>query len=238
VKTITQGETALEYIEATLDDVAVANRLAAEVLGRSLDELPPQTRRLLMLLDEWVTKETERLKKERSNFLFSRRALRAALGWTDFQIRVHLGRLVELEYVLVHRGGRGQSFVYELLYEGQGQDGRPFLIGLVDEELLRRGSTTSTSRGDQAHFEGPLSPARAPIEPTPSPLGIVPAPAPEAAFLPLAAESTGNPLLGAISEAPSYSNEPRAAKEENGITPLPKPVRSGNGSRRYLLRRA
>jgi hypothetical protein len=32
----------------------------------------------------------------------------------------------------VHRGGRGQSFVYELLYDGQGQDGRPFLMQLLD----------------------------------------------------------------------------------------------------------
>ena len=31
----------------TLDDIALANRLALELLGRSLDELPPQTRRLL-----------------------------------------------------------------------------------------------------------------------------------------------------------------------------------------------
>jgi len=31
------------YIEVTVDDVALANRLAHEVLGRSLDELPPQT---------------------------------------------------------------------------------------------------------------------------------------------------------------------------------------------------
>ena len=30
----------------------MANRLAQEVLGRSLDELPPQTRRLLLLMDD------------------------------------------------------------------------------------------------------------------------------------------------------------------------------------------
>ncbi len=33
--------------KSRLDDIAVANRLACEVLGRSVDELPPQTRRLL-----------------------------------------------------------------------------------------------------------------------------------------------------------------------------------------------
>ena len=36
-----------EFIRVTLDDIALANRLAPELLGRSLDELPPQTRRLL-----------------------------------------------------------------------------------------------------------------------------------------------------------------------------------------------
>ena len=39
----------LSYIEVTLSDIETANRLAHEVLGRSLDELPPQTRRLLLL---------------------------------------------------------------------------------------------------------------------------------------------------------------------------------------------
>ena len=29
-------------------------------------------------------------------------------GWSDTQLRVHLERLVDLEYLLVHRGGRGQ----------------------------------------------------------------------------------------------------------------------------------
>ena len=32
--------------------------------------------------------------------------------------------------MLVHRGGRGQSFVYELLYCGEGEDGNCFLLGL------------------------------------------------------------------------------------------------------------
>ena len=40
----------LHYIEVTLQDIAAANTLAHEVLGRSLDELPPQTRRLLELV--------------------------------------------------------------------------------------------------------------------------------------------------------------------------------------------
>jgi hypothetical protein len=43
---------------------------------------------------------------------------------------------VELEYILTHRGGRGQSFLYELLYTGEGGDGSKFLMGLIDPDKL------------------------------------------------------------------------------------------------------
>jgi DNA primase len=46
--------------------------------------------------------------------------VRRHVGWSDFQVRTHLQKLVDLEYVLTHRGGRGQSFVYELVYGGDG----------------------------------------------------------------------------------------------------------------------
>ena len=49
---------------------------------------------------------------------------------------VHLGRLVELEYVLQYQGGRGLQAVYELAYDGEGQDGTSFLPGLVDPATL------------------------------------------------------------------------------------------------------
>ena len=58
---------------------------------------------------------------ERADFRFSRRDVRAYTGWGDTQLKVHLHRLEELEYLLVHRGGRGQSFVYELLFESKGR---------------------------------------------------------------------------------------------------------------------
>jgi DNA primase len=45
-RTLPSGQ---RFIEVTLDDIALANELAPEILGRSLDELPPQTRRLLGL---------------------------------------------------------------------------------------------------------------------------------------------------------------------------------------------
>ena len=41
-----------------------------------------------------------------------------------------------MEYLLIHRGGRGQSFVYELLYSGEGETGKSFLSGLIDINRL------------------------------------------------------------------------------------------------------
>ena len=45
---------------------------------------------------------------------FSRREVREHTSWGHTQVKVHMQRLEELEYVHVHRGVRGQSFVYAL----------------------------------------------------------------------------------------------------------------------------
>ena len=123
-------------VEVTLDDIGIANGLASEVLGRSLDEMPPQTRRFLGLVYRMVREECVRLCVEQCDYRFRRRQVCGYTTWSLTQVRAHLERLIELEYVLVHRGGRGQSFVYELLYKGEGLDGKPFLMGLLDVEKL------------------------------------------------------------------------------------------------------
>jgi len=115
-KTIARDGKTLTYIEVTPADIAVANRLAAAVLGRSLDELPPQTRRFLDQLDAWVTRECTSQRCLRSDFRFLARDAREVLGLGATQVKLHLHRLVELEYVLVHRAPRGQGVSYELVY--------------------------------------------------------------------------------------------------------------------------
>jgi DNA primase len=132
VKTVSHHGEAVEYVEVTLSDLGLANLLADEVLGRSLDELPPQTRRVLLLLDEMVAEACESQGIERSAYRFTRRALRERTGLGGTQVKLHLGRLEDLEYVLAHPGGRGQSVAYELVYDGKGKDGAPFLAGLID----------------------------------------------------------------------------------------------------------
>jgi hypothetical protein len=146
----------VEYVLTELDDIALANRLASEVFGRTLDELAPQTRKLVIKLEQMVREQCARLKMTREDFRFSRKDVRAYTGLSQGQLQIHLNRLVDLEYLVVHRGGRGQSYVYELLYDGQGQDGKPFVMGLLDvEELRRRTATTKSSQGSEGGFSGP-----------------------------------------------------------------------------------
>jgi hypothetical protein len=92
---------------------------------------------LLELVTAMVDQQCRAQAITRCDHRFSRRDVREHTNWSDFQVKMHMKKLEELEYVLVHRGGRGQSFVYELLYDGAGRDGKPFLMGLVDVQTLR-----------------------------------------------------------------------------------------------------
>jgi hypothetical protein len=157
IKTTVHDGEALEYVEVALADIETANRLAHEALGRSLDELPPQTRRLLWMIEGMVKQHCERLAIAKSDYRFSRREVREFSGWSDFQVKAHMHKLEEMEYVLVHRGGRGQSFVYELLYDGQGRDGSPFLMGLVDVEQLKKYPYDKKKEHQKPNLEHPSS---------------------------------------------------------------------------------
>ncbi len=145
----------VEYVEVVATDIETANRLAHEVLGRSLDELPPQTRRLLGLIDAMVSEACEALAMDRPDYRFSRRAVREHTGWGNTQLKLHLRRLEELEYLLVHQGGRGQSFVYELVYVAGDESERPRLPGLIEVEALRYDGKKSGQAGEKS---GPSRP--------------------------------------------------------------------------------
>lgn len=125
-------------VEATIEDVQLANKLVSETMGSSLDDLLPQTRQLLVLIDNMVNQQSKDQKLGRNLVRFTQRQLREAFGWGDFQLRKHLKRLVELEYLIPYRTGERNQREYELLYDGQGRDGESFLLGLVDVAKLRR----------------------------------------------------------------------------------------------------
>jgi hypothetical protein len=146
------------HIKTTLEDIEVANKIAPEVLGRSLDELPPQTRRVLELVCEMVGERCRAQGIDRSDLRFTRREVREHTGLGNTQLKVHLHRLEELEYLLVHAGGRGQSLVYELVYEGDPKRGAPLLTGLIDVERLETHKYDPKRLGPTGQRSGPSRP--------------------------------------------------------------------------------
>jgi DNA primase len=139
----------VQYIEVTLSDIETANRLAHEVLGRTLDELPPQTRRLLHLIHEMVIAQCRHHDMTQADYRFSRREVREATGWGNTQLKVHLQRLVELEYLLIHRAGHAQRHLYELLYDGEPSASETHLNGLIEVARLRDGCAYDANRSEQ-----------------------------------------------------------------------------------------
>ena len=140
----------VSYIEATPDDIQTADRLMKNLLERSLDELPPQTRKLLDLITQMVA--------GRKEFRFSRRDVREHTQWGHTQLKIHLHRLEELEYLIVHQGGRGQSFVYELhdydsnksaLEENLSRPSRPQVGGMSGGGRV---TPTPITTGSGAHY--------------------------------------------------------------------------------------
>ncbi len=117
IKTDTRHGETLEYIEATKDDVKLARELVRQVLAPSLDELPAHTRRLLARIEKMAQEECERLQVESDQYRFTRRTVRQYTRWGDTQLRLHLRRLEEMEYLIVRRGGPGQTFVYQLRFD-------------------------------------------------------------------------------------------------------------------------
>ncbi|QPQ23881.1 CHC2 zinc finger domain-containing protein [Lonsdalea populi] len=126
VKTVSHRGQVIEYIEVERSDIVLANNLAHEILGRTLDEMPPQTRKLLMLIQGWVADSGQ----PKAEYHFTRKQLRDAVQWGDTQLKIHLARLVELEYLLLHK--RGLTFCYELLFDGDAQADNTHLCGLID----------------------------------------------------------------------------------------------------------
>jgi DNA primase catalytic core len=132
-KTATVDGQAVSYIEATREDILLANRLCHRVLGRSLDELPPGARRLLDALEQLVAAAAGERGVSRERLRFTRRELRERLLLGDTQLKVHLARLVGLELVHAHRGAHG-AYVYELAWDGDQAAGGVLLPGLIDPD--------------------------------------------------------------------------------------------------------
>ena len=131
------GQREIEMLPVTLEDIEAANKIAPEVLGRSLDELPPQTRRLLESIKQLMRQKLEANPSyEQNTTFFSRKELRDFTGWSQMQIRRHLERLVDLEHVSLQSGRNGTAMSYSLLVDCN-DEGAAYQVGLINVEKLK-----------------------------------------------------------------------------------------------------
>jgi DNA primase catalytic core len=143
-----------EYIETTLDDIAIANDLAHQLFGHSLDDLSRPSRELLRLIVDHAARKPE---KKASGATFNRRELREAFKWGDTRLRTHLDELVEMEYLTVLSGRFGQSYQYRLCHVPTEEPGR-FLAGLKSVEQVRKEANLAGVLTHLAPQNGHLAP--------------------------------------------------------------------------------
>mgnify|MGYP000224021848 CR=1 FL=1 len=128
------------YIEATVEDYAIAYQLALRVLWVSLDELSRWSRELVESCRRQVedgsraqpdTHPAKQLTAD--DFHWTRRQLREYLGWPDKRLRACLDELVSLEYMQILDGSKGKTFVYRL---NPNFSHSPKALGLLTPEQL------------------------------------------------------------------------------------------------------
>lgn len=131
------GVQPLSYIEVTRDDIKHANRLALSVLAASVSELSAPARNLLVHIHAFVKQYCEDHKLTAREYVFTRKTIRDAIGWSDWQVRTHIRELEELEYLKARCGAWGKEYVYELLYDGETVDATEQGLTLVDPDTLK-----------------------------------------------------------------------------------------------------
>jgi DNA primase len=131
-----EGET-VRFIEVTRDDIRHANRLALPVLGASCSELSAPARNLLIHIHAFVKQHCDANKLSAREYVFTRKTIRDAIGWSDWQVRTHIRELEELEYLKARCGAWGKEYVYELLFDGECVDDQERGLTLIDPDTLK-----------------------------------------------------------------------------------------------------
>lgn len=137
VKRASEGDNEVEYVEVALEDIALANELAGEVLKRSLDEVSPPVRGMY--------REFRALCKQRADVAgcrpdqvqLSRREIREATGWSDWQVRTYCQQLADMEYLYAVSGNNGKRFVYELAFYTDDEEEASGMRGLASVDQLK-----------------------------------------------------------------------------------------------------
>jgi DNA primase len=115
IKRAVEGTTEVDYIEVTQSDIALANELAKAVLWRSFDELAPPVRGMLKELRQVFGQRATEMGIEIYQVQLSRREIRRATNWSEWQVKSYCQKLVEMEYLALTNSGNGKPSLYKLL---------------------------------------------------------------------------------------------------------------------------
>lgn len=136
IKTARRGEIEIEYTEVELSDIALANELAEEILGKGSDELAPPVRGMFEAITKACREKACELKIKPEDVQLTRREIREMTAWSDWQVRMYCQKLVEMEYLFAVCAVNGKPAVYQLARDEESQSNT--LRGLTDVAELKR----------------------------------------------------------------------------------------------------
>ena len=103
----------VEYIESTIDDYRIAYNIIKDILDTTLDEVPKNSRDLLNLIHDYIKEKSKQNKIAETDVSFTRREIREFTKWSDDQIKNHIRKLEEMEYLYIEKGTKGQQYLYK-----------------------------------------------------------------------------------------------------------------------------
>lgn len=137
IKTARRGEIEIEYVEVTLEDIALANELAEEILGQAMDELAPPVRGMFEAITKACRQKADELKIKVEDVQLTRREIREMTAWSDWQVRMYCQKLVEMEYLFAVQAMNGKPAVYQLARDEESQTNTLRGLTSVDELKTR-----------------------------------------------------------------------------------------------------
>lgn len=141
IKTARRGEIEIEYVEVELSDIALANELAEEILGKAQDELAPPVRGMFEAISKACRGKADELKIKVEDVQLTRREIREMTAWSDWQVRMYCQKLVEMEYLFAVVAANGKPAVYQLARDEDSQTAT--LRGLTSIDELKKRLTSA-----------------------------------------------------------------------------------------------
>jgi len=139
VKRAERGGLSIAYVAITEADLTRVEAIAGAALARGLDELSAPGRSLYSEIQALVKAKSEAQRHDLPPEMpvpeptVTRKELRKATGWTEWQLRVHLRELCDLEYLAVLFGGNGRRTQYAL-FDGDDEAPAPLVTVQAGDE--------------------------------------------------------------------------------------------------------